>query len=852
MKCGPLLVGFLAALPALAAAECQGPADIERAVKSHPTADGYNALGAWFGHHHQPACAVSSFNKALALRPDSWEAHYNLGIAFIQNNQRDRAISELAAAIQRKPDAIAARNALGTALQDSGQLDRAAAEFKAAIKLDPKSVYALDRLAEIDFAQQRYAPAIELWEQAIHLAPTDPELRIKLAVAYSSSGDSNRAIGILTGLLKSAPDLAAAHFNLATVYAREKRFREAANEYRSVLRIEPSNDAARLAVAKAEHSVGNDEAALPFIQAYARRHAQEFEAQLLLGNVYRGLGRYADAEGALLRAVQMNAGDYETRYALGFVLARERKPRAALPQLQKALEIRPDSSESKFQLAGVLKSLNRTEEAKSKLQDVRKEKQQSVASNVAAAAGAGANQLLTRGDAKQAAERYREALKLNPKDAKTWFNLSLALDDLGENAEERAALERAVALDGSMGRAQNRLGLLDAREGKTADAEEHFKKAIELAPTDAEAQTNLGVLYGRLGRTQEAERLLGQAIENAPRFVQAYVNLGALLANEGRLNDAASELQKAVQISPDDIASLTALGILQGKLGKASEAAATLRHAADLDPNSAEAHLNLGIALADRYNLESALDEFSKAEKLAPDSASPHFNRGRVLVDLGRQKEAQPELEMACRLAPSYAPSFYLLALTQQKLDQFDEAVATLNKLLLLDPRNARAHYLLGENLQRLGKTEQAVVSWKKAIDLDPSQSEALYNLWRALSRTEPEEAKQYRERFAAQQRDKQITTQAETLANFAIGSAKSGDYPRAISQLREAVRQCGDCASKADLHKDLGLIECRSGDVRNGEKDLLFAKQFKPQDPDILKALDLIRSSRGESDPER
>ncbi|HJY06954.1 MAG TPA: tetratricopeptide repeat protein, partial [Bryobacteraceae bacterium] len=154
MKCGPLLVGFLAALPALAAAECQGPADIERAVKSHPTADGYNALGAWFGHHHQPACAVSSFAKALTLQPDSWEAHYNLGVAFIQNNQRDRAISELAAAIQRKPDAIAARNALGTALQDSGQLDRAAAEFKAAIKLDPKSVYALDRLAEIDFAQQ--------------------------------------------------------------------------------------------------------------------------------------------------------------------------------------------------------------------------------------------------------------------------------------------------------------------------------------------------------------------------------------------------------------------------------------------------------------------------------------------------------------------------------------------------------------------------------------------------------------------------------------------------------------------------------------------------------------------------
>jgi hypothetical protein len=58
---------------------------------------------------------------------------------------------------------------------------------------------------------------------------------------------------------------------------------------------------------------------------------------------------------------------------------------------------------------------------------------------------------------------------------------------------------------------------------------------------------------------------------------------------------------------------------------------------------------------------------------------------------------------------------------------------------------------------------------------------------------------------------------------------------------LQEAIKQCGDCSSKANLHKNLGLIECKSGNVQTGEKDLLQAKSLNPQDPDISKALDTI-----------
>jgi tetratricopeptide (TPR) repeat protein len=147
--------------------------------------------------------------------------------------------------------------------------------------------------------------------------------------------------------------------------------------------------------------------------------------------------------------------------------------------------------------------------------------------------------------------------------------------------------------------------------------------------------------------------------------------------------------------------------------------------------------------------------------------------------------------------------------------------------------------------LQKSGRSQEAIAAWQKVIEINPNQSEALYDLWRAMSKTKPEEAKVYRARFEATQKNKQLVTQAETLANFALAAANRGDYAQAVSQLQQAIKECGDCVSKADLHKDLGLIECRSGNLKDGENNLLVAKALKPQDPDVLKALEIINRTR-------
>jgi tetratricopeptide (TPR) repeat protein len=260
-----------------------------------------------------------------------------------------------------------------------------------------------------------------------------------------------------------------------------------------------------------------------------------------------------------------------------------------------------------------------------------------------------------------------------------------------------------------------------------------------------------------------------------------------------------------------------------------------------LQPNPPEAHLNLGIALADGFDLESALAEFSQVVNLAPTSSAARYNKGRALFDLRRYEDARAELEAAARQSPDLSPALYLLALAEKQLDHVARSTEVLKRVVALEPRNADALYQLGQDLSRAGQTKEAVVYWKKAVEINPDHAEALYNLTRATVSTNPTEAKQYQERFAALQKKRQITDRAETLGNFALASAGARDWPQAVAQLKEALDICGECRSKADLHKNLGLIYCKSGALREGARELRLALQLKPQDHDVLQALNVI-----------
>ena len=407
---------------------------------------------------------------------------------------------------------------------------------------------------------------------------------------------------------------------------------------------------------------------------------------------------------------------------------------------------------------------------------------------------------------------------------------------------------KAVELDPRMEQAHNELGLLHLGDRRFAQAETALKKAVELNPQYAEAHNNLGVLYGNQGRNQEAERHFQRAVEDDPEYAQAYSNLALTLAGQEKFKEAEVAARQAVALASDSGKALTALGMIQTRLGRMEDAVGTLKKVVDLDPRSAEARLNLGIAMADAHNVDAALDQFTEAVRMAPETPGAPFQSRPSSVPT-QQARGSPNRIDKGRLtaAGSHPLAAQFLALTEQQLGNHAAAAAAWRRYIAIRPSDPNGHYELGQMENELGNREQAIGHWKKALEADPNHPEALYNLFRELRKDNPEEARRYQERFQASRTEQRATDRADTLGNFAMASLQAGNVAEAIRQLKEAIEVCRSCRTEFLLHKNLGLIHARSGDLDQAEPRLRMAAKLRPDDAEVSQSLQTIERLRAQ-----
>jgi len=818
-------------------------------VRDHPTAGAYNTLGALFAAAGQVNCAIAAFQISLHLDARNWEAHYNLALALLSSGDPASAATELRAAIREKPDSATSHFALGTLLYNQKKLTPAAAEFDAVLKIDPNFPSAAISLAQVLVAQGNSPAAIALLQKTLTQSPTPEQvvpLTVALALAYSQAGQPAKAIEALQQFVAAHPDSAEAHLGLGVVEAgaRPPSLEAAITEFREALRLDPKKDEARLALGRALISQQKFSEAIVPLREYVEHQPLDFQGYYTAGLAYKGLQQWEPSIELLRRAAKLSPLSYEVHYDLGSVLAVTGQTERAIHELRAAEKIRPSEPGVHDQLAQLLLKSGQKELAK-------QEHSESIAlasrGDARAKAGefnAQANQLLAAGNARAAAGAYREALRADPNNPQLHYNLSLALDKLGDQSTERRELEKAIQLNPDLAVAHNQLGILAMQRGQVAEAEAAFKKAIAGDPRYADAQNNLGVLYSREGKDSDAAAFYQQAIASDPKYAKAYVNLGLLLAQHGQVAQGEQQLRTAIQINPSDPAPYTALGMIQGKTGRAAEAVQSFRKVVSLDPNSAEAHLNLGIALVDQYDRTNGFKEFSEAARLDPRSAAVHYNLGRFYFETAKYEDARKELEETLRLEPNDAPALYFLALAAKQDNDLDRSTRLFEKVIALQPGNPDAQFLLGQNLEHLGKTPEAVVHWKLALQADPNYSQALYNLARALRKSNDPEAQQYQDRYDTLQKNQQVSDRVQQLGNFALEASNAQNWPQAFAQIQEALELCGECPEAAHLHKNLGMMYVRTGRLNQAQKELQTALQLNPEDSDAKQGLAAIQNA--------
>jgi tetratricopeptide (TPR) repeat protein len=821
-------------------------------VHDRPTAGAYNTLGVLYAEADRVLCAIAAFQSALSIEDQNWEAHYNLALALLRKGDRARAAKELQTAIQQKPDSVSAHFALGTLFEGDKELAMAEEQFHDTVKIDPHFAAGAVKLSQVLIAENKLNMAIASLEDALKSSPPAEEtvsLQSALAIAYSENGESEKALTALKDSVTSHPASAEAHLNLGLLYARQgTSFDEAATtEFREALRLDENMEVARIALARQFVSSQRYSEAVSVL--FENIHGWPRDAQVLytLGLAYRGLKQLDKAIDALKHAVVNDPKDAAIRFELAELLGETGKIREAIHQLEVAEQINPLNLEVHEMLASLLEKAGNKQRSAAENAKIRELKMGADRETAIAKLYGEANQALAAGNAKSAAEIYRRALKLKPRDAKLHYNLALALGNLGDSLSEQKELEVSVALDPNVAAAQNKLGLLALRQGQQPEAEKYFKKVLDIDPAFAEAQSNLAVLYSQQGKDGEAAALFQKAINNDANYTQAYVNFGLLLAKQGAFPGAERLFRNAIASDANDADAYSGLGMLQAKTGRGPDATTSFRKVVMIKPASATAHLNLGIALVDQFDRPEGFKEFSEAAQLDPNLAAAHYNLGRFFFETGKYQDAARELETAIRLQPDYISALYFLALTAKQENHPERSTQLLQRVVALQPNNADAQYLLGQDLEHSGDTAAAIEHWKMAVQTDPNHSQALYNLAKSLSRLHDPEATQYQDRFDELEKTQQIADRVSELGNFALEAANAQNWPQAFAQMNEAIQLCGNCTESAHLHKNLGLFYRQTGNISEAKKELGTALQLTPNDPDTQSALAMLDRATNE-----
>jgi tetratricopeptide (TPR) repeat protein len=225
---------------------------------------------------------------------------------------------------------------------------------------------------------------------------------------------------------------------------------------------------------------------------------------------------WRNSETLFQHALDVTTDNYLAEHNLGSYLLASGRLSEAMPHLEAALRIRPESAPARTDLASALAQTGRLPEA---------------------------------------IAQYQAALHLLPDSAVLHHNLGSALAKFSDRLPEAIAeYQAALRIQPDYAEAHYNLGVaLSKTAGRLPEAAAEFEAALRLKPDYAEAHNNFGVALSQLpGRSPEAIAHFEAALRIQPDYADAHYNLGVALSQiPGRMTEAIAQLEEALRLQPD-------------------------------------------------------------------------------------------------------------------------------------------------------------------------------------------------------------------------------------------------------------------------------------------------------------
>lgn len=321
--------------------------------------------------------ARRSFERALELNPGDSELSSLLGAFYINNDliseaeqyftlvygqdslapqnyffkakiasrkdELQEAIGLYRKAISASGDNYAeAYHNLGILLKRDNRFAEAIDAYQEAIRLRPNYESAWYNLALTYRAQEKSQAAISAYEKALNINPQAVKSMYNLAAIYSEEKQEGKAADLWKRIIAIDPDYAKAWYNLGLYHQKNAQYGEAVAVYSNMLERFPSYSKAWYNKAIALKELNRIDEAVTAYEEALRFDVTYLPAWKNLGAIEAQRGNTARAIEVFTQAVELSPADAEMRFNLALQLKETKNFTEAAVQLNRAIQLRKE------------------------------------------------------------------------------------------------------------------------------------------------------------------------------------------------------------------------------------------------------------------------------------------------------------------------------------------------------------------------------------------------------------------------------------------------------------------------------------------------------------------------------
>ena len=442
----------------------------------------------------------------------------------------------------------------------------------------------------------------------------------------------------------------------------EGKYAEAAREFTEVLKSAPNSPLLYnlLGICRQQEGLA-DEAVMDFKKAIALK--PDFKvAHNNLGGVYLLEGRYEDAIKAFSEVIRLDPKNAQARCHLARAEIAAGQTQVGMDHLREAHDISPGDVAIAMALAQGYKEAGQKEAGL----DVARRLAMVPASPKASTELELGKLLLAYGNQDGAAERFHNALRLDPGAQETLFALGR---DYFRRQDYKSALTLLEIVGGSMRMSatwHELVGYSHFKLGDPARAAVGLQEAMEIDPRNEDYVIELSEVFVTYYNASAAITLLEAATKVFPDSPRMWFAMGVAQLVEARHSLAETAFKKSLELDPTLDLALVLLGYGYKETGRWGELLETGNQLLQVNPGNHVGYYYKAMGLSRSSAAESSPEDeieklLLKSLELDGNDPEPRYELARCLERKGRDEAALREYQKIVQANPNYGPAHYRL-----------------------------------------------------------------------------------------------------------------------------------------------------------------------------------------------